>query len=84
MMTVRDILTEVSKLTPAERDELDRLWQQAFAVEAYQRRLSALRVEIEHGLNQIQAGDYSEITDRTLGEIEAEALHDAPPRRDES
>jgi len=80
-MTVRDILTEVSKLSPAERAELERLWQQAFADEVRQRRLAELRAEIEAGLRQLDTGHYTEITDRTLGEVEAEALHEAPPRR---
>ncbi len=80
-MTVRDILTEVSKLSPAERAELERLWQQAFADEVRQRRLTELRVEIEAGLRQLETGHYTEITDRTLGEVEAETLREAPPRR---
>ena len=61
-MTVRDILTEVSKLSPAERAELERLWQQAFADEVRQRRLAELRAEVEAGLRQLDTGHYTEIT----------------------
>ena len=81
-MTVREILTEVSKLSPAERVELERLWQHAFADEVRQCRFAELRAEIQMGLSQLDAGHYTEITDRTLGEVEAEALREAPPRRD--
>jgi len=79
-MTVWDILTEVSKLTPAERAELERLWQQAFVDEVRQRRLAELRAEIEAGVRQLDTGNYTEITDRALGEVEAEALREAPRR----
>jgi len=81
-MTVRDILVEVSKLSPAERVELERLWQQEFADEMRQRRLAELRAEIQTGLSQLDTGHYTEVTDRTLGEVEAEALREGPPRRD--
>ena len=43
------------------------------------RRPAELRAEIQTGLRQLDAGHYTEITDRTLDEVEAETLRATPP-----
>ncbi|HEY2951755.1 MAG TPA: hypothetical protein VGK40_04180 [Verrucomicrobiae bacterium] len=80
-MTANEILAEVSKLTLTERIEFERLWHAAFADELRERRLAELRAEIQRGLDQLDRGDCTLVTDRTLDEIEAEAVHDAPTKR---
>jgi predicted transcriptional regulator len=71
-MTAREILTEVAKLTSDEREMFERLWQQTFADELRERRRAELRAEIEEGLDQTERGEFSEITDRTLDQIQTE------------
>jgi hypothetical protein len=80
-MTANEILAEVAKLTLTERIEFERLWHAAFADELRYRRLAELRAEIKRGLDQLDRGDSTLITDRTLDDIEAEAMHDEPPKQ---